>query len=113
MFIIEVLTKIIWFTFVAYSDKGYLVRVLLAVLDHNHHINQSYKPTSTSKSTMKHRKKRQFHRIRRRRSNRWDVIPVKVDKDYGYIMDITKATPVPLGSTYNSYTTTSYSRNSE
>ena len=86
------------------SDKGYLVRVLLAVLDHNHHVNRAFKHSSelevgnqTSDET------RQFHRVWRRRSNRWDAIPIKVDKDYGYIVEILKAifdlryhAPIPL-----------------
>lgn len=101
-----VLTEIVYCILSFCSDKGYLVRVLLAVLDHNHHINRSFKQTSTSESTTTDKtmeEKRQFHRVWRRRSNRWDAIPVKVDKDYGYIVEITKAIfalrysiPVPL-----------------
>ena len=28
------------------SDKGYLVYILLAVLDHNHHVNRAFKQSS-------------------------------------------------------------------
>ena len=83
------------------SDKGYLVRILLAVLDHNHHVNRAFKQSSESDETSG--ETRQFHRVWRRRSNRWDAIPIKVDKDYAYIVEILKAVfalryhaPIPL-----------------
>ena len=82
------------------SDKGYLVHVLLAVLDHNHHVNQAFKQSSESDETDE---TRQFHRVWRRRSNRWDAIPIKIDKDHAYIVEILKAifvlrhrAPIPL-----------------
>ena len=83
------------------SDKGYLVRVLLAVLDHNHHVNWAFKQSSELEAG--NDETRQFHRVWWRRSNRWDAIPIKIDKDYGYIVEILKAVfdlwyhaPIPL-----------------
>ena len=85
------------------SDKGYLVRILLAVLDHNHHVNRAFKQSSELEaSNQGSDETRQFHRMWRRRSNRWDAIPIKVDKDYVYIellkaiFDLRYRAPIPL-----------------
>ena len=62
-----------------FSDGSYVSRVLLGVIDHNSHVDRPYKlkPDGTP----------QYHRVWRRRSNRWDVIPVK-EKKYTYITEL-------------------------
>ena len=79
------------------------------MLDHNHHVNRTYKQSSDFESDANNQMsddnidKRQYHRVWRRRSNHWDAIPIKVDKEYSYIVEILKAifamrysAPVPL-----------------
>ena len=55
-------------------------RVLLGIIDHNSHVDRPYKlkPDGTP----------QYHRVWRRRSNRWDTIPVKEKKQYTYITEL-------------------------
>ena len=61
------------------SDDGYKVRIMLAIMDHNHHVNRAYREFEGE---------RQLHRVWRRRSKRWDVIPKKVEKEFAYIPEL-------------------------
>lgn len=58
-------------------DQSYRYRVLLGALDHNHHLDRAH--TSTSSGVPR------YHRKFRKRTKRWDVVPVKNKKDYAYI----------------------------
>ena len=55
-------------------------RVLLGIIDHNSHVDRPYK--------LKPDRTLQYHRVWRRRSNRWDTIPVKEKKQYTYIAEL-------------------------
>ena len=50
-------------------------------MDHNHHINRSYREGGTEKSG-------QYARRFRRRSNRWDVARLKEKKGYQYVPEL-------------------------
>ena len=50
-------------------------------MDHNHHINRSYREGDTEKSG-------QYARRFRRRSNRWDVARLKEKKGYQYVPEL-------------------------
>ena len=49
------------------------VNTVLAILDHNYHTNRSYLETDGET---------QLHRVWRRRSKRWDLIPRKTNKTF-------------------------------
>lgn len=55
-------------------------RAIIGVIDHNFHVDRPYKlkPDGTP----------QYHHMWRRRSNRWDVIQVKEEKQYIYITEL-------------------------
>ena len=118
--------------FVIYSDKGYLVRVLLAVLDHNHHINRSYKQTSTSESTAtdEARKKRDnftkfgdvgqifgmlfLSKLTKTMTTLWRSRKQYLLSDNIVLCSLAMCREKEeIRLDYNSYTTTSYSRNCE
>ena len=61
------------------SEAAYNARIYLAILDHNHHTNRAYRETDGET---------QLHRVWRRRSKRWDVIPRKVNKPFVYIPEL-------------------------
>ena len=54
--------------------------MLLAALDHNHHVGSPYQTTASGDV--------QLHRVWRKRTKRWDVIPRKVAKTYSYIPEL-------------------------
>ena len=62
------------------SDAVYNARLYLAILDHNYHTNRAYRDSASGG--------KQLHRVWRRRSKRWDVIPKKVTKTFVYIPEI-------------------------
>ena len=53
---------------------------MLAILDHNHHIQRGYRESVAGE--------KQYHRVWRRRSRRWDVVPKKIEKNYSYIPEL-------------------------
>ena len=61
-----------------YSDEAYHTRILLAALDHNMHLNRANVGGDQA----------QYHRIFRKRTKRWDVIPVWEQKAYSYIPEL-------------------------
>ena len=54
-------------------------RVLLAALDHNHHLIREYVQGSDGPRQ---------RRVYRKRTKRWDTIPVKQAKNYSYIGEL-------------------------
>lgn len=63
-----------------FRDDSYRCRIMLAGLDHNKHINRPLKKDEGSLVI--------YHRVWRKRTKHWDVIPIKVNKDYAYIPEL-------------------------
>ena len=57
-----------------YSDQAYHTRIILASLDHNMHIDC---PIAGGNHA-------QYHRVFRKRTKHWDVVPVKERKAFSY-----------------------------
>ena len=62
------------------SDQIYLLKIIIAIIDHNHHIDRDYRKTKSGEI--------QQHRVWRRRSKHWDAIPKKVKKNYTYVPEV-------------------------
>uniref|UniRef100_A0A1X7SJA5 Uncharacterized protein n=1 Tax=Amphimedon queenslandica TaxID=400682 RepID=A0A1X7SJA5_AMPQE len=58
-------------------DEGYLLRIFLAAIDHNSHLGR--------KQAVNEFGEPKSHRTYRKRTKRWDVIPVLEKKSYSYI----------------------------
>ena len=63
-----------------FRDESYIVRVLLAALDHNYHCN--------TESKISHDGTPQMRRVWRKRTKRWVAIPVKEEKSFTYIPEL-------------------------
>ena len=63
-----------------HRDEGYRTRVLLAAIDHNSHLGR--KQATTSDGMPK------YHRTYRRRTSRWDTIPVLEPKSYNFTKEL-------------------------
>lgn len=73
-------TGIITLYFFICSDQIYLLKIIIAIIDHNHHIVRDYRKSQSGEI--------QQHRVWRRRSKRWDAIPKKVKKNYSYVPEV-------------------------
>ena len=62
-----------------YSDQAYHTRILLAALDHSMHIDR---PIAGGDQA-------QYHRVFHKRTKHWDVVPVKEQKAFLYIPELT------------------------
>lgn len=58
-------------------DRAYLTRIQLAVLDHNAHLQRKGATNSKGEQI--------YQRKYRKQSKKWDVTPLKEDKQYSYI----------------------------
>ena len=58
------------------SDRAYHARILLAALDHNHHLERGYIEGSEGPRQ---------HRVFRKRTKKWDTVPIKAAKTYPYM----------------------------
>ncbi|XP_070203010.1 uncharacterized protein [Littorina saxatilis] len=65
----------------AYTPPVYRIRNVLAALDHNFHLGRSVKTKPDGQI--------QYHRCFNKKSGRWTVFPVKEEKDYSYLKDLT------------------------
>ena len=63
-----------------FSDEVYLLKIIIAIIDHNHHIKRDYRKSNSGEI--------QHHRVWRRRSQHWDAVPKKVKKNYAYVPEI-------------------------
>ena len=59
------------------TKHTYILRIQLAVLEHNHHINRESRRNKNGEVM--------YQRKYRKQSKRWDVTPILASKDYSYI----------------------------
>ena len=65
---------------IIYNDQIYLLKIIIAIIDHNHHIERECRQSKSGEI--------QHHRVWKRRSNNLDAVPRKVKKDYAYVPEI-------------------------